>query len=405
MTTYIMDFREYFKKPTIISFQYENTLIIIQEILLTEALVGLNYYSTNEKRFKITFLAPKNRQSASIGHYEPETIYVAANHANEAKEKLYNWLAHTAGIKSKGRRYALDQQYMSMKTRQVTTWKDLKELINYLSQRRMNNDERLSHFGKNELGILFNQIQQPQFTKQVEKFQSKEQILIKKLVQRLAQERNIPAHVLNHAKYWGRKYSQPSFQYDEPDSQNQQPERWSVYAPKTPEEHEKLLKELNNLGSVKDVVSIANRYGIGQKELFNHYANDYYSGGTKYYHEDQAAELHKWLRNKMGKEYQWRKVAAGDFSSLPFSWEALVRQASETGYDHPLTYLAHSLSAGGNYQSHDIEQAFWDFYTKGPPQQTPQYKRLTNTLENMLQGYGQEREPLPKAAGYYDEFY
>lgn len=187
---------------------------------------------------------------------------------------------------------------------------------------------------------------------------------------------------------------------------------WSVYRPKTIEAATKLFKTIEGTNRVQDVNNIANRFGVSSKALRDYYSMEYHNQRTKYYHEDQAAYLHKWLRNKMG-QHRWnsKPVQEGDYASQNYSWDSLMRLLSTSGIDHPLVYAAkNSGYADQDNFSHyyDATEQLWSFYQAGPPPQTPIATRLYETLQEIVypqyeQSQEQKNIQNNKAVGFNDD--
>jgi hypothetical protein len=272
----------------------------------------------------------------------------------------------------------------------------------------MNDNDRLTHFGKQEYDLLRQQSQQPNFFRTLATLTDKEQKLIKTLFKQL---NTVPAQTKFGIKNLRPPKKQKElFPEPEPEKEKEEtpPERsWSVYAPKTIRAADKLFKNNEDINSIQKVYKLANNFGITGKELRDYYLMEYHNQQTKYYHEDQAAYLHKWLRDKMGKNNRWNSPAIqeGDHASKAFSWDTLMRTLNSSGIDHPLVHAARNSSYAdqSNYaHNNEASERLWYFYLAGPPEQTPIVTRLFQALQEIVyphyeQGQGYQRK---KAVGY-----
>lgn len=385
-----MGFKDWLDRKNSILFKIGDIEVFIEEVS-----PNIFLENTNERAFRVSVRYPRTATGARLGYYEDDVLYLQANTAHEARQKTLNWILQKA--QARKRPWEIDQDYLNIRASEVRNWKQLLTMIRELSDKRISNWARLESFGPKELEIIASRASFDiyGFLKDIFSLPIKAQNILKFVIKKLIETNPIPQSLVKLMPFLRRlgrikSLKQLDYLISQEEEKEKSPKQYhSVWVPKTIEDAHHLMMRMPS-DTVQDVVKIANRFGVRQKDLRDHVVSD---GELEEYLN--LWNLYKWLiqqPDNPGDRFK-KSVRRGDKTNLTgrTSWEEIVERATETGIDHPLVSRVMSDKEGLGHVSDETQDMFWDLFINGPPRLSRAFfwmrslERLVDMIYNQRQ--------------------
>lgn len=366
------------------------------ELLTEHELIGIP--QSGERKYRVTFNAPKTAAAAKKGLFDEDIVYVAARNPTQAKRTALEWLRSHLEPREEDTRKRIprnnylkniDSKYLDMKARVIGSWSDIVKLLEYVSTRR---EEPTQFFDDQEIEIVLDMMQNKRKNQYLSKLGNSERNTLKKLLKAVWQNPSqlapglqavmrIPEDGLNtiHSTIT----NAPNRIADTTPAETQ---KTSVYRQKlTQQEVDDILGKIS---TYPDVLREANRLGINKSDLETSY--DEMFRAEDEYHED-LKKVWKWLYNKVRLPSS-AKVFGDDHAS-PYwakrgiNWEDLAMQVTELG----LSSFSHPTFGHYEDKSDYIEWAvpfLWKLYANGPPKpRMTKVEKYKHVLDKIMQNF------------------
>ncbi len=389
--------------------------ITVEEIgnLFENEIVG--NYSQGDKKYRVTFHAPKNQRQWKTGNFEQDIVYVISDSPHTAKRIAQDWISKRLDPKENQERpkrvpksnylRSTEKRHFDMRSRVVGSWRQVVEMLGFAADRRQN---AVDFIDEPELEILVDALQGRAKQRLLDGLSEPER---KGLRQLLRGTKLHPEQWGSHGKragelakeltviLWPRR--DKDFDPFSGSAASPLPAgdfRNSVYRRKLTKKDVRTI--ISRLSTYADVIREAGRLGISKGVLDSIVAARYEHSDREYEEKRRIfADLYRRLHIPSSHNVFGDDHVAKYWQKREFDWEAYATEVLPT---FGLETIKNN--AGSTYEDSDEYTTWavdwlWNLYKAGPPRRTgtqsQRYKdALTEILDNHIQSKNAPKEPV-----------